>query len=183
MRNFNTATLMLPIMALLMITLSGCTTAPNSPERRASLDEECQSAITELKSKHRVNFFFEHCYGYAVFPGVGTGAFGIGAAYGKGQVYEQGKMVGYCDLTQGTVGAQIGGQSYSEIIFFQNKAACEDFKSGQTAFDAAASAVAADAGASADADYKKGVVVFTMAQGGLMVQAAIGGQHFAYVPK
>ncbi len=180
MRNFKIAS---TLMALLMIAVSGCTTAPNSPERRDRLHEETQTTITDFKGKRSINFFFDRSYGYAVFPNVGAGAFGIGAAYGKGQLYEQGHMTGYCDLTQGTIGAQIGGQSYSEIIFFQNKAACEDFKSGQTAFDAAASAVAADAGASADADYKKGVVVFTMAQGGLMVQAAIGGQHFAYVPK
>ena len=99
-----------------------------------------------------------------------------------GQLIEQGEPVGFCDLTQATVGAQIGGQSYSQIIFFEYEEAIDHFKTGNFAFAAQASAVAVRAGASADADYDRGVAVFTGSQGGLMAEASIGGQKFRFVP-
>ena len=161
-----------------------CNTAPNSTEGRSALHDEVHDAVTQFKQQGpTLETFFDRAYGYAIFPDVGIGAIGVGGAYGKGEVFEKNEMVGYCDLTQGTIGLQLGGQSYSEIVFFMNKSALEQFKRGQLAFDAAASAVAANAGTSADADYRRGVAVFTIAQGGLMFQAAIGGQHFAFVPK
>jgi len=125
---------------------------------------------------------FQDAYGYAVFPTVGKGAVGVGGAYGRGEVYEQGEMIGWADITQGTIGFQLGGQAYSEAIFFRNEWAMNDFKSGDLAFAAQASAVAATAGASADADYQDGVLVFTMTKGGLMYEASIGGQNFDFEP-
>ena len=172
------------LASALPLALGACTTAPNSTEGRSSLHEEVAEALTEFKHQGpTLETFLERSVGYAVFPDVGAGAIGIGGAYGKGELFEKNEMVGYCDLSQGTIGLQLGGQSYSEIVFFMNKSALEGFKRGQLAFDAAASAIAANAGASADADYRRGVAVFTIAQGGLMFQAAIGGQHFAFVPK
>jgi lipid-binding SYLF domain-containing protein len=117
-----------------------------------------------------------------VFPTVGKGAVGVGGAYGKGVVYQQGEVVGYCDLSQGTVGLQLGGQAYREIIFFEYKEALDWFKTGNFAFSAQASAVAVNEGASADAKYDRGVAVFTMTKGGLMFEASIGGQKFGYQP-
>jgi lipid-binding SYLF domain-containing protein len=122
-------------------------------------------------------------HAYAVFPTVGKGGIGIGGAFGRGQVFQGGKLVGYAKLTSASIGFQLGGQSFSEIIFFQNKAAYDKFKSGEFGFDANASAVAATAGVAAKVDYKNGVAVFVMADAGLMYEASIGGQKFDFEPK
>ena len=144
--------------------------------------------------------FFEKSYGYAVFPSIGKGGIGIGGARGKGRVYEEGRYVGDTTITQLTVGFQLGGQAYSQIIFFEDKRAFEDFTSGNFEFGAQATAVAITAGASAAAtttgtsvsasgsettakaggDYVKGMAVFTIPKGGLMYEASIGGQKFSY---
>jgi lipid-binding SYLF domain-containing protein len=147
--------------------------------------------------------FFGPSYGYAVFPTIGKGGIVVGAAHGNGRVYRQGKYVGDTSMTQLSVGAQLGGQAYSEMIFFQNKSALDDFTSGNFEFAAEASAVAITAGASATggttgtsaavsgtqkhattaAEYYKGMAVFTVAKGGLMYEASIGGQKFNYKAK
>ena len=148
-------------------------------ERRAA-----EATIAKFKAKDpSIKRFFKNSYGYAVFPTVGKGAFIVGAAEGYGPVYEKGKIVGRAKLGQVTVGLQAGGQAYSEIIFFQDKVALNNFKNNQMKFQAQASAVAVTAGASADVHYEGGVAVFTMAKGGLMLEASIGGQQFKFWPK
>jgi len=126
--------------------------------------------------------FFDKSYGYAIFPTVGKGGIGIGGAYGKGVVYEGEKVIGKTSLKQLSYGFQLGGQGYSEIIFFKDKAALETFIDGNYEFGAGVSAVAMTAGASADTDYSKGVAVFTMTKGGLMYEATVSGQKFSYQP-
>jgi len=116
--------------------------------------------------------FFKGSVGYAVFPTVAKGGLGVGAAHGSGVLYVGGVPVGGASLTQVTVGAQIGGQEYTEIIFFQTEKVLSDFKGGNFAFSGQASSVALSAGASANADYKGGVAVFTATKGGLMVERA-----------
>jgi len=120
--------------------------------------------------------------GYAIFPSVGKGAIGIGAAHGKGWVYQRGALVGETSLTQVTIGLQLGGQAYRELILFKDQTALDDFKRGNFEFDAQASAVAVTAGASADLKYNSGVAIITMAKGGLMYEASVGGQKFSYKP-
>jgi lipid-binding SYLF domain-containing protein len=120
--------------------------------------------------------------GYAIFPSVGKGAIGIGAAHGNGWVYQRGVLVGKTSLTQVTVGLQLGGQAYRELILFKDQTALDDFKRGNFEFGAQASAVAVTAGASADLKYNSGVAIFTMAKGGLMYEASVGGQKFSYEP-
>jgi len=147
--------------------------------------------------------FFGKCYGYAVFPGIGKGGIGIGGAHGKGKVYAGGKYVGDTSMTQITVGLQLGGQAYREIIFFEDQRAFDEFTGGNFEFGGQASAVAITAGASAQAGttgttagasasqnaaatsakYSNGMAVFTVAKGGLMYEASIGGQKFSYTPK
>jgi lipid-binding SYLF domain-containing protein len=117
-----------------------------------------------------------------VFPGVGKGGVGVGGAYGRGELFEGGKLAGYCTLTQASIGLQLGGQKYTELIFFETKAALDRFKSGNFAFAAQASAVALKSGASANAKYAGGVAVFTMGEAGLMYEASIGGQKFSFEP-
>lgn len=144
--------------------------------------------------------FIDTAYGYAVFPLVGKGGIGLGGAYGEGQVYHQGNYVGDSQMAQLTLGWQLGGQAYSQIIFFEDKAAFDHFTTGSFEFGAQASAVALTAGASAEAstrgvaagasgtenratavaEYYKGMAVFTLAKGGLMYEVALGGQLFNY---
>lgn len=148
--------------------------------------------------------FFRTSYGYAVFPTIGKGGLGIGAAHGNGRVYEEGRLVGDVSMTQLSIGFQAGGQAFSEIIFFENKGAFDDFTSGNFEFGADVGAVAITAGANASANtsggasagasgtkkdavtagaYRHGVAVFTIAKGGLMYQAAVQGQKFSYKPR
>ena len=164
--------------------LAGCSATPDTMNEREQLDRSVHATILLFQETDPgLKTHFENAHGYAVFPTIGKGGVGVGGAYGRGEVFEKGGMIGYCDLTQGTIGLQLGGQSYSEVIFFRNTIALETFKDGKLAFAAQASAVAASAGASADADYENGVMVFTMSQGGLMGEASIGGQSFSFEPK
>lgn len=146
--------------------------------------------------------FFSQSYGYAVFPTVGEGGLGIGGAFGKGRVYVHGAFVGDTTMGQISVGFQAGGKAYSQIIFFEDKRALDEFESGSFEFSAGASAVAITAGANASVGtsgasagasagkkdaretgvYEKGMAVFTIAKGGLMYAATIAGQKFSFTP-
>jgi len=165
----------------LLVAIIGC--SADTPAEKQSLAAKTQATIARFKQTDpSMGTFFESAYGYAVFPTVAKGGLVVGGAHGNGEVFKGGKKVGLVELSQGTVGAQIGGQGYSEVIFFEDEAAFLDFTDGQYALSAQASAVAAKAGASADADYANGVAVFTMAKGGLMAEASVGGQKFTYKP-
>lgn len=147
----------------------------------ANAVQEAEAAIAEFKKADtKLDAFFKKSHGYAVFPTVGKGAIGIGGAHGSGTVFEEGKPVGSTSLTQVTIGLQLGGQAYREIVFFKDKATLDTFKAGNYELSAQASAVAVKEGASSDADFDKGVAVFTMAKGGAMFEASIGGQKFSY---
>jgi lipid-binding SYLF domain-containing protein len=175
-------TCMFVAVALFLVT--GCATAPKTAEGKAELNTKVQNAIDNaVKSDPGLKKFFDEAAGYAVFPTVGKGAVGVGGAYGRGELYESGQMVGYCTLTQASIGLALGGQAYTELIFFETQAALEKFKTGNFAFAAQASAVALKSGASANAKYTDGVAVFTMGEAGLMYEASIGGQKFNYRPK
>jgi len=169
--------------AALAFSLLGCSTAPSSAEDRQALVRRAEETVQRFREADpSMNEFFDNSVGYAVFPTVGKGGVGVGGAYGKGVRYEGGELAGYCDLSQGSIGFQLGGQSYAEIIFFQNQSNIEEFKSGTVEFSAQVSAVAATAGASANADYENGVAVFTMTNAGLMYEASVGGQGFDFTP-
>jgi len=160
--------------------------------------------INVFKKSEAVQPFFKNAYGYAVFPTIGKAGFVIGGSYGTGQVYKGGKVTGETSLVKGSIGFQLGGQAFSQMIFFQDKRAYDEFTSGNFEFDATASAVAITAGAQASAgtegasagasagpatgaqaktSYHKGMVVFVHAKGGLMYEASIGGQKFTFKPK
>ena len=66
---------------------------------------------------------------------------------------------------------------------FRDKSAFDHFTRGNFEFGAQVSAVALTMGASVDASYDGGVAVFTLAEGGLMAEASIGGQKFKYKAK
>jgi lipid-binding SYLF domain-containing protein len=161
-------------------------------------------AINSFRTAGESAAFFEQSYGYAVFPTIGKGGIGIGGAHGKGQVYARGAHVGNSTMTQVTIGFQLGGQAFSQIVFFEDARALEEFTSGNFEFSAQATAVAITAGVSAEANtgggtaagvsggsnnastvhggFRKGMAIFTVAKGGLMYEAAIGGQKYTYAP-
>lgn len=164
--------------------MTGCATAPRSVQGKADIEHEAAVALAKARRNDlSVVNIFDTSAGYAVFPSVGKGAVGIGGAYGKGVLYEYGNAVGYCDLTQGSIGFQLGGQSYTEIICFETRQNVENFKQGKFSFDAQATAVAIKSGAGANAKFENGVAVFTMDEAGLMFEASVGGQKFSYQAK
>lgn len=161
--------------------LASCATAPATESGKTDLRNASAVALKQAQiSDPSLVAVIRDAAGYAVFPSVGKGAIGVGGAYGKGDLYEGGVVVGYCDMTQASIGFQLGGQNYSEIIVFQTPQAVETFKAGNFRFDAQASAVAVKSGAGANAKFAQGVAVFTMDEAGLMYEASIGGQKFSY---
>jgi lipid-binding SYLF domain-containing protein len=133
-----------------------------------------------IKTDGLMSSLFSNAYAYVIFPNVGKGAAGIGGAAGNGAVYQNGKLIGMAKMTQLTIGFQWGGQAYREVIFFENKEALDRFKENKLEFSAQASAVAATTGASANAKYVNGVMIFTQIKGGLMYEASVGGQKFKF---
>jgi lipid-binding SYLF domain-containing protein len=167
--------------AIGFLMLAGCTTAPPTAQGKTDIREDARIALTKAQANDPTLTGVLHAAaGYAVFPSIGKGAAGIGGAYGKGVLFVNGKSVGYCDLSQASIGAQLGGQSYTEIICFSDADSVTRFQQGKCRFDAQATAVALKSGAGADAKYRDGVAVFTMDETGLMAEAAIGGQDFSY---
>jgi lipid-binding SYLF domain-containing protein len=161
--------------------LSGCNTAPQSAEGKSDLRHSSADSLRQAEDNDpSLRDVIRHSAGYAVFPSIGKGAIGIGGAYGKGDLYQSGAVVGYCDMTQASIGFQLGGQAYSEILVFEDTAAVERFKQGNFRFDAQATAVALKSGVGANAKFANGVAVFTMDEAGLMYEASIGGQKFSY---
>ena len=172
-----------------------------------ALADDVDTAIENFRAAGAGDFI-DDAYGYAVFPSIGKGGIGIGGAHGKGEVYRGGKKVGKTKMSQITYGLQLGGQVYSQMIFFRDERAFDDFTSGNFEFGAQATAVALTAGAQAststggggntssgtDADSSKvnasdkqydgrsGMAIFTIAKGGLMYEATLGGQKFKYEP-
>ena len=145
--------------------------------------ENVAKAIAEFKrTDPGITKFFATAHGYAVFPSVGKGAIGIGGAHGKGYVYQRGRLIGRSSLTQVTFGFQLGGQAYREVIFFKDERALDDFTRGNFELSAQATAVALKTGAAANLAYNGGVAIVTMAKGGLMYEASVGGQKFSYKP-
>lgn len=169
----------------------------------AARADEYDDTIKVFKDAGQSAEFFKKSYGYAVFPTIGKAGVGIGGAHGKGRVYEKGKYVGDTTMNQLTAGFQLGGQAFSQIVFFEDKRSFDEFTSGNFEFGAQASAVAITAAASAGAttagssagasggkhdattvgSYHKGMAIFTVAKGGLMYEATVGGQKFNYTPR
>jgi lipid-binding SYLF domain-containing protein len=159
--------------------------AADTPEQqRAQAKKEVPGAIAAFKKADPgIDKFFSTSAGYVVFPKVGKVGLVIGGGHGIGEVFEGGKSVGTATMSFGTVGLQAGIQEFSEIIFFQNAATLDRFKQDKFEFTANASVVIVKVGASASANYRDGVVVFTRASGGAMGEASVGGQKFKFTPE
>jgi lipid-binding SYLF domain-containing protein len=177
---FRTLSLILAAAAA-SLALNACSTAPRSTEGKADIRQDSDGAVVKAKANDpTMTKVFNDAHGSAVFPKVGKGAVGVGGAYGKGVLFQDGQVVGYCDVSQASIGFQLGAQTYTEIICFEDQKSFDRFKTGNFAFDAQATAVALKSGAGANAKYSNGVAVFTMNEAGLMLEAAIGGQKFGY---
>jgi lipid-binding SYLF domain-containing protein len=164
--------------------LGSCATAPASREDKAALVAAATTRWQQMRQEDpALGALVQRSYGYALFPDVGKAGLGVGGAYGRGVVYERGQHIGYSDLTQGTVGVQVGGQSFSELLVFESKAALDRFKAGQFGFAAGASAVVLKSGVATTPNFVDGVAVVVQPIGGVMVEAAIGGQQFTYQAK
>jgi lipid-binding SYLF domain-containing protein len=168
------------MLALVLLALPVMAASGSSQGTSDEHQDVLNTIATFQKKDPGLQKFFGNSAGYAVFPTVGEGAVGIGAAHGGGELIAGGKAIGKISMTQVTVGAQLGGQSYSEIILFETQNTLDSFKRGDFTFAAQASAVALASGASANAAYRDGVAVFTASKGGLMYEASVGGQKFSF---
>lgn len=167
--------------AMLLIMVSPTFISAQDSAKVNKLIADCEtSKAAFIKADSLMTNLFATAPGYVIFPNVGKGGIGVGGAAGNGILFENSKAVGKADLKQVNVGFQFGGQAYREVIFFENQAALENFKQGKLKFSAQASAIAVKSGASTNVKYSEGVMVFTQGKGGLMYEAAIGGQHFGY---
>jgi lipid-binding SYLF domain-containing protein len=166
------------------ITLTLPAIAQDSALASPTRDEsDAAAVVAKFKEKDPgLAKIFAESAGYVVFPTVAKGGLGIGAARGKGYVYQHDTLIGRSTLTQVTIGLQAGGQAYSEVVFLKDDAALENFKRGRLKLDAQASAVALTERASGDLAYRDGVAIVTMAQGGLMYEASVGGQKLSFHP-
>ncbi len=173
------------IISTLIATLAftGCATAPRTAQERAQLAANVDSTKQAfLQRDPTMQALFNDAYAYAVFPRITKGGVGVGGAHGLGMAYKGGKFSGYCSITQGTIGAQLGGQEFRQILFFNNQASFDRFQAGEMELAAQASAVAAAEGAAAVAKYEHDIMIFTMTTTGLMFEASVGGQRFQYTP-
>jgi lipid-binding SYLF domain-containing protein len=149
----------------------------------SSLISDARATVeTFKKTDPKIEKFFSSAAGYAVFPTIAKGAVGVGGAGGDGVLFVGGQPVGKASMGQASIGFQLGGQTYSEVVFFETPSSLGDFKKGDFALAAQASAVALSAGAAANAKYEKGVAIFTATKTGLMFEASVGGQKFGYKP-
>ena len=166
------------------VLLGSCATAPATREDKTALVDAATARLREMqRADPTLSALLQRGYGYALFPQVDKGGLAVGGAYGQGVVYERGQHIGYCDLKQGSVGLQAGGQTFSELLVFETRAALERFKAGQGSFAADASAVILTSGVATKANFINGVAVVVHPLSGVMVEAAIGGQEFTYQAK
>lgn len=170
-------------LAPLAALLGGCAASPSSEYDRSRLAEAAGNALAAMEANDdSLAGEIVRAYAYAVFPDAGEGGFIVGGGGGHGVVIRRGVQIGWCSIMQVTIGAQIGGKGYSMVILFQTESAFESFKRSETSAIAGASAVAATAGAAANAPYTNGVKVVVSNQAGLMAAANIGGQSIKYQP-
>jgi lipid-binding SYLF domain-containing protein len=163
---------------------TGCETAPKTETAKENLHDEVVATLNRFKREDPgMQDLLDRSAGYAVFPSVGKGGFIVGAAYGRGEVFRHGQSIGWADITQGSIGATVGGQEFAELIVFQTDEALDRFQNNNFTLGANATAVALKTGAAAATEFKDGVAVFVMTKGGLMADASISGQKFTFRPR
>ncbi|MGB3049878.1 MAG: YSC84-related protein [Polyangiales bacterium] len=168
-------------LSLLLLTTSAPATADKASDEQLAAD--VRDALGRFQAKDSsFKATLGKLVGYAIFPEVAKGGFIVGGAGGRGEVYAGGKLIGHAQLSQGTIGAQIGGQKFAEIILFKTKSALNRFKKNRLELSAQATANAADQGAAAKAKYADGVAIIILPTAGLMAEASVGGQKLKFSP-
>jgi lipid-binding SYLF domain-containing protein len=179
-----TRSVFLALFTVATFLAAGCATEPTTETGRANLDTSIANTMKKLNDQDpSLTDFLGKSYAYVIFPTVGSGGVVVGGSYGHGEVFMGGKMIGYADISQVTAGAQIGGESFTEIIAFENQDALQHFKDGKLSLETTASAVLLKSGSASTSTYNNGgFVVFTQPREGAMAAAVVGGQSFTYQP-
>lgn len=172
---------------ILVLALGALTLATPAAAKRGMSDEQLATDVQDAKERfaekdESFNAALKSLAGYVVFPEISKGGFIVGGAGGRGEVYANGKLIGRAKMSQGSVGAQVGGQKFAEIIFFKSKSALKRFKKNRLELSAQATATAADQGAAATAKYADGVAIIILPTSGLMAEASVGGQKLTFIP-
>ncbi len=165
------------LIVVLVSALAGCATLPSED---LIVREAEASLVRALERDPGIQAWLDNAYGYAVYPEITKGGLWVGGGFGHGVVYEEGELIGRTTVSQATIGAQIGVQSYSQLIFFADETALRTFQRGNYEFSAQATAVAVATGVARTTSYESGVAVFIDTRSGLMAEASIGGQKFTY---
>lgn len=168
--------------ALVLFAL-GCGGGPETrAEEQAAVSQARSTVQTMTTHDPSLQSVLDRAYGYVVFPQIGEGGFIVGGAHGNGVVFERGRPVGFATIAQGSIGLQAGGQSFSEIIVFEDPAAFQRLKAGNFNLTAEAEATALSMGAAANTQFEGGTAVFVMPEGGLMAGVSVGGQQINFEP-
>jgi lipid-binding SYLF domain-containing protein len=167
---------------LLMAVILFATTANGQSKAKTKrmIADSKKSITTFINTDESMKKLFDHSYAFVVFPNVGKGAFGVGGAFGNGIVYKNNIPIASAKLSQVSIGIQAGGQGYREVVFLENKSNFDEFKENKLQLSAQVSAVIASSGASANASYANGILIFAQPKGGLMYEISVGGQTFNY---
>jgi lipid-binding SYLF domain-containing protein len=169
--------------AALVVGGLACASGPDTVEEQENLQERAEGTLREMQAKDSgLEALIDQSYGYVVFPEISKGGVLVGGATGTGVAYEQGVPIGSVTVNQASIGATLGGQSFSELILFENEATFRRITGGKFTFGADASAVALKAGAAASGAFRDGVAVFVMPRGGLMVDLSVRGQELDFQP-
>lgn len=171
-----------PVLAVLGLGIVGCdTSSPHSPAQQTAMKSEARAALEKMEANSpNLRSIVDSAYGYAVLPDVGKAALVVGGSHGKGEVFRNGQMIGYVTLEQVSVGVQAGGESYAELIVFQDEAALQRLMDNKLDFGADASAEIIKAGAAAAGQFRHGVKIYVLPKGGLMAGADLNGQKLIY---
>ena len=168
------------ILLCSIILVSTIVNAQYSSKNKKMIADSKTAINTFIKTDDNMKKLFNDSYAYVVFPNVGKGGLGVGGAFGNGIVYQKKTVIGTAKLSQVSIGFQAGGQGYREVIFFENKSNFDDFKENKLKLSAQVSAVIAASGASVNASYANGILIFVQVKGGLMYEISVGGQTFNY---
>ena len=175
--------LALAVVAVVAVgAVGGCATAPKTTSDRETLQMKVQTALHELNGKDPgLGGFLAGAEGYVVFPEIAKAGVGVGGAFGRGILFVHGQQVGYVKLTQASIGAQLGGQTITELIVFRDRIAVDRLRAGTFELGATAEAVMLTAGAGAWLRFADGVAVFAL-QRGAMYELSVSGQQISYEP-
>ncbi len=165
-----------------ILLMPACASSPKNSEQRAELGEHVRRTLDRFREADPdLITAMSRAHGFAVIPRVAKAGAGVGAAHGWGEVFERGRHVGYAEVTQATVGLQLGTQHYSELILFDDEAAMQRFQTNPLSFTAQTNS--AGPGMLADAGTHEGVRVCTLSQDGVMLEISLGGQSLKFVPR